>query len=276
MSTFAHHGRDIFYQVDGDLTSGKEIIVLLNGIMMSTASWDGFVKAFSETTTLIRFDMLDQGQSARMDEPYDQSLQVDVLIALLDHLAVSSCHLVGISYGASVALQAAIRFPKRVAKLVLANAVAATSPWLKAIGDGWNQVAKTRDGEAYYNISIPYIYSDTFYNQNIAWMEARKEMLVPLFSDPEFLDRMTRLTVSAETHDTRDQLQDIAMPTLLIAGEKDVLTPRSEQEFLHHQIPDSTLLVFPGCGHASMYEQPKAFTSSILGFVHANHIPTII
>jgi pimeloyl-ACP methyl ester carboxylesterase len=276
MSTFTYKNKEIYYIVDGAIEQDKPVIVLLNGIMMSTVSWDGFKDAFSKQTTLLRFDMLDQGQSSRMDKQYKQDIQVDLLYELLHHLDIKKANIVGISYGASIALQFAIKHPTLVEKLVIANAVAKTSDWLKAIGDGWNQVAETRNGLAYYNITIPYIYSPQFYTTNIAWMEQRKKLLVPLFSNPDFLDQITRLTVSAETHDTRSKLHTIQAPTLIISGEMDFLTPLFEQQYIQQQIQDSRLIVFPRCGHASMYEQPELFISSILGFIVASDIPTII
>lgn len=276
MSVFSYKNKDIYYVVDGDLKSNKPVMVLLNGIMMSTLSWEGFKEAFSKSTTLIRFDMLDQGQSSRMSDTYTQDIQVDVLHHLLQYLEVKKANIVGISYGASVGLQFTIAHPDQVEKLILANAVAKTSTWLKAIGDGWNQVATTRDGEAYYNITIPYIYSPQFYTTNIGWMEQRKEILVPLFSNPEFLDQMTRLTISAETHDTTHDLDKIHVPTLIISGEMDFLTPVFEQEFLHKHITTSQLVVIPQCGHASMYEKPELFIGFVLGFIHASEIPTIV
>lgn len=155
------------------------------------------------------------------------------------------------------------------------NATAHTSSWLKAIGDGWNAVAKHRDGEAYYHITIPYIYSPRFYQENLAWMEARKKLLVPLFSDGTFLDAITRLTISAETHDVRDSLSSIEVPTLVVASEHDFLTPPYEQKHLAENMPNAELITFDGCGHASMYEKPKLFTSTIIGFIQAEDNYTI-
>lgn len=276
MSIMKYHQYDIYYIIDGDINSDKPVILFLNGIMMSTASWEQFKPAFTQSNTLIRFDMLDQGQSSKADTPYDQSIQVDILYQLLQELKLHKVHIMGISYGASIALQFAVKYPHFVDRLIIANAVMKTSSWLKAIGDGWNQVAKTRDGEAYYNISIPYIYSPLFYTQHINWMEQRKELLVPLFSNPAFLDAMTRLTISAETHNTEGQLENITANTLIIGSELDFLTPVFEQEVLHQQIPNSKLVIIPKCGHASMYEQPELFTTLVLGFINNHHIPKIV
>jgi pimeloyl-ACP methyl ester carboxylesterase len=271
-----YHDKEIFYLVDGDLNSNKPIIILLNGIMMSTGSWDQFKSAFSENNTLIRFDMLDQGETSKAVTQYTQEIQVDILHHLIQFLHLDKVNLVGISYGASVALQFTIKHQECVNKLIVANVVMKTSKWLKAIGDGWNQVSKSRDGLAYYNITIPYIYSPTFYSLNIDWMERRKDILVPLFSDDVFLNAMARLTISAETHDTRSGIGKITSDTLIISSELDFLTPVFEQKEIKDHIQNSHMVIIPDCGHASMYEQPEIFTTLILGFINNKHIPKIV
>lgn len=268
MSIFKYQKKDIYYVVDGDLNSNKEIIVILNGIMMSCASWEIFKEPFSKENTLIRFDMFDQGLSSKMECEYTQEIQVDLLKALLDHLNVKQTNIVGISYGASIALQFSVKYPEYIKKMVIANVVAKTSSWLKAIGDGWNMVAETRNGEAYYNITIPYIYSPQFYVKNIEWMENRKELLIPIFSNEVFLDAMIRLTKSAETHDVTASLNTIKANTLLIASQEDYLTPVFEQQKINDELENSSLIIIPECGHASMYEVPELFTSLVLGFIN--------
>ena len=268
MSIFTFKEYDIHYIVDGDLNSQKEVIVLLNGIMMSTASWEIFKKSFSDNNALIRYDMIDQGGSSKVGFQYTQEIQVEILKALLDHLKIQKVNVVGISYGASVALQFAVRFQSYINKLVVANVVAKTSPWLKAIGDGWNQVGKTRNGEAYYNIAIPYIYSPQFYTKRLDWMENRKKILIPVFSNPEFLDAMERLTISAETHDVVSSLNDIIVDTLIISSKEDYLTPVFEQIYLTNHMPNSKIVVLEECGHASMYEKPELFASLVLGHIN--------
>ena len=133
---FQYKSYEIFYEVSGELPSSKEVIIILNGIMMSTASWTIFNETFSENNVFIRYDMIDQGASTKVDFQYTQELQVEVLAALINHLNLSQVNLVGISYGASVALQYSIKHIDKVKKLVIANGVAKTSPWLKDIGDG--------------------------------------------------------------------------------------------------------------------------------------------
>lgn len=265
MAIFNYKDFDIFYQFDGQKNNPK--MVILNGIMMSSRSWEPFMESFKENFYVLRYDMIDQGQSSKHDRPYTQALQVEVLKALLDYLNIEKIHVVGISYGGSIALQFAAAYQTMIDKMIVLNAVAYTSDWLKDIGRGWNEVAKTQNGLAYYHITIPFIYSPNFYTKHIEWMEARKKILVPIFSDKVFLEAMIRLTTSAETHDVKEALSLIKTPTLIVSSDLDYLTPPHEQVYLHKNLQNSKLITFNGCGHASMYEQPELFVSTVKGFL---------
>lgn len=265
MSMLNVQGRQIYYDVQG---SGKPILIL-NGIMMSTKSWEPFVSSFIENNTLIRLDFLDQGQSERLPGvSYTQDIQVEVIEALVAELKLDKLSIVGISYGGEIAIQFAIKHADKVDRLVLFNTTPYTSPWLKEIGHQWNQIGKTRDGSTYYKATIPVIYSPSFYEQKLDWMKKREQILLPIFSNPVFLDQMERLTNSAENFDVRDHLNQIIAPTLIVAADEDYLTPISNQKHLHEMIKGSELVILPGVGHASMYEKPMLFMTLVLGFIN--------
>jgi len=266
------HG-PVHYELDGE--SGP-VLCLLNGIMMSTASWEPFKDAFTQNMRLLRVDFYDQGTSASLDDAYTQAVQVELLEALFTHLNIEDVHLAGISYGASVAMQYAVKYQARLASLMLFNGVMKTNAWLKDVGRGWNEVARTQNGLAYYHITIPYIYSDHYYIQKKDWMAERKKMLVNVFSDPSFLNRQIRLTESAETHDVAEGLKDVFVPTLVVAADQDVLTPPHEQEAIVNLLPSAHLVTLKDCGHASMYEQPDVFTTLIVGHMRTSQSPTSI
>ncbi len=266
------HG-PVHYELDGE--SGP-VLCLLNGIMMSTASWEPFKDAFTQNMRLLRVDFYDQGTSASLDDAYTQAVQVELLEALFTHLNIEDVHLAGISYGASVAMQYAVKYQARLASLMLFNGVMKTNAWLKDVGRGWNEVARTQNGLAYYHITIPYIYSDHYYIQKKDWMAERKKMLVNVFSDPSFLNRQIRLTESAETHDVAEGLKDVFVPTLVVAADQDVLTPPHEQEAIVNLLPNAHLVTLKDCGHASMYEQPDVFTTLIVGHMRTSQSPTSI
>ncbi len=266
MSSFGYLDHQIHYEIEG---TGKPVLIL-NGIMMSTKSWQPFIPTLIEHFQVIRVDFLDQGQSDLLiGKNYTQEIQVDLVKALLDHLEIKFINLCGISYGGEVALAFSIKYQSYVDRLMLFNTAAYTSPWLKDIGRGWMAAGKTRDGQHYYQTTIPVIYSPHFYESKIEWMKKREQVLIPVFSNPVFLDQMERLTLSAESFDVRDSLSLITCPTFIISAEEDYLTPVDNQLYLHQHIKDSLWIKIPFAGHASMYEKPLLFTSLLIGFFGA-------
>ncbi len=106
-----------------------------------------------------------------------------------------------------------------------------------------------------------------------AWMDARKTILLPVFSNPDFLDAMIRLTNSAESFDIRHEISKITMPTLVVGGDQDQLTPLGDQYLLNQLIPQSSFIQLHHVGHASMYEKPELFLTILLGFLLQENTP---
>lgn len=86
-----------------------------------------------------------------------------------------------------------------------------------------------------------------------------------LETDPERI--IHSLNALANRPDSRVLLPTINVPTLVLVGEEDTLTPPSEAKYLVSAIPDSRLLIIPDAGHMSSLENPKAFNTALLGFI---------
>jgi len=227
-----------------------------------------FLPELTKRHQVVLLDFLDQGQSDRLEEDYTQALQVDVVLAVVNHLDLKSFSLFGISYGGEVALQFALTHKKRLDHLLLFNTTAYTNPWLDDIGNGWIRAAELRDKELFYNATIPIIYSPMFYTKNIQWMNDRKAVLYDIFTD-DFLDGMIRLTKSASSHNVKEKLPELdGLKTLVVGSDYDFITPDFEQTFIHEKIASSQLFIIKECGHASMYEKPEAFLTLIKGFLN--------
>lgn len=259
------NGVEIYYSLDGE---GEETVVFLNGIMMNTLSWNEFVPLFTEQNNykLLRVDFRDQGFSSKCPENYDVSIHVDDLKALFDALGLTKVHLLGVSYGAMVAMLFALKCPEYLTTLLLPNAVARVTKYLQAASDIWEYAASTNSGELFFKLSMPFIYSDDFYNRNWEWLKEREKIFDQIFTK-EWFESLIRLSRSSKDFDIMDRIAEIKTPTLLIAGTRDTITPIYEMKKVQERIADSKMVIIEEAGHASFYEKMDEFCAVVLGFI---------
>ncbi|MDI9483945.1 MAG: alpha/beta hydrolase [Bacillota bacterium] len=259
------NGVEINYSLDG---TGEETIVFLNGIMMNTLSWNDFVPVLTEQNSyrLLRLDFRDMGFSSPYTEDYDVSIHVDDLKGLLDELGIRKVHLLGVSYGAMVAMMFALKYPENLSTLILPNAVARVTRFLQAASDIWEYSAATNSGELFFKLSMPFIYSDEFYERNWEWLKEREAFFDQILTK-EYFASLQRLSRSSKNFDILDEIHKIKVPTLLIAGSRDIITPVSEMKKIQERIEGSRMIIIEGAGHASFYEKMDEFVTAVLGFV---------
>ena len=260
--------KKIYYEIYGD--EKKPVLFVLNGIMMSTLSWKDFKDQFTKFFRLVLVDFRDQGQSDYMEEQYDIEIHSDDLNEMVEKLDFSKINILGLSYGGQVAEIFAIQHPEKVQSLVLANTVGRISNYLSELGEAWKEAANTGDGEKFFKLAIPFIYSDYFYNNNLEWLKRRQKTFKNLLTEKWF-EGFKRLASSNPEFNVIDEVHKISAPTLLLASDKDIITPLEEVNELHKRIPDNEYIVIKDAGHASVLEKPKEFLTAVIGFALKNN-----
>lgn len=252
----------IYYEIHG-----KGIpVIILNGIMMSTASWSAHIQRWEKKFQVITYDTRDQGKSARItDKPYTIEIHVEDLKKLIDHLNLEKVNLMGVSYGAQIAQLFALKYPESVDKLILSNATDYIDNYLKSIGEAWKVAAKLYDGERFFDISLPYIYSRQFYNSNYEWLMNRRKMFKETLTK-DWFDGFVRLASSNEHFDIRDKIKNIKAKTLFISGEEDIITPKDHIIEMSEKVENSLLVNIENTGHALFFEKFEEFCLLIEGF----------
>lgn len=262
--TFYIKDLEIYYETHGE----GEPLILLNGIMMSTASWHVFNNAFVGFKR-ITLDFYDQGKSSD-HENYTIEDQAEILFHLIKELHLEQFHLVGISYGGEVALAFATQFPSMIKTLHLFNTAIYTDTHLYQLGTTWLKLTLQQKGDQFYEATIPNIYGQTFKKNNVAWLKERESHLREVFSNHAFLNRMHRLTQSSQHTDLRRDAHRIMMPTQIISGLEDQLIPIQYQEEILNYIPHAVHKKLPHIGHATMYEDQGLFEHLITSFIKQN------
>ena len=237
-------------------------VLLVHAIGCDHRMWDGLGEALSPRFRVIRMDVRGHGKSAVTDGPYSLDQLADDARDLLDSLAIEKAHWVGLSMGGMIGQAFALRHPKRLDKLVLANTTSSYGTqgpemWaarVKAVSEGG--MAAIRE------LAMQRYFTDEFRASDADIVDRIGEGFVA--TDP--VGYIACCNAIRDLDFTGD-LHRIKAPTLVIAGEKDVGTPVAMSKAIADAIPGAKLAVIPGAAHLSALENPEAFNRLVLDFL---------
>ena len=142
MPTTLANGIQLYFELYGP--EDADVLVLSNGILMSTGSWALQTPVLSQHHRLLLYDCRGMWQSEHPPGPYSMTQHADDMAALLDALGIEKAHIGGISYGAEISMTFALKYPERTSSLVLSSAVSHIDPLLQGIMDGWIAAVRAR------------------------------------------------------------------------------------------------------------------------------------
>ena len=260
MPTLRVNDVEIYYELHGP--EDADVVVLSNGVLMSTASWAAQTQALATHYRVLLYDCRGMWQSEHPQGPYSMDMHTDDLAALLDALDIESAHIAGISYGGEISLLFGIKYPQKTRSLIIASSVSQVYPQLEGFMQGWIAATRARDPEMLFNVTYPLNFSE-------AWIAANPEVLKAArkrYQELDFNAFLELLISFSELNITAD-LHKISAPTLVISGEDDLLKPRKYSDIIAREIPGAELVSIPAAGHAVCWEQPVLFNELILGFL---------
>lgn len=258
------------HQVNGE----GEPLLLLNGGMMSLTAWDAYVPPLAAKHRVIRCDLRGMLRSPGA-RPEGFPGHAEDLLALLDHLGVSSAHVAGTSYGAFAGLHLAALAPDRVASLVamtVADRVSAEM-WAEAerMAVACREALAGGSREKVYDLVSAFAFSEE-------WAEAHAEVIAARRAAVSFLpdswfSGLASLLSALEGLDARPVLPRVTCPVLVLLAEGDRAMPRPFGESLVAALPRGELAVVPGCGHGLVVEKPRETLAHLLAFLARHPLP---
>jgi len=261
MPTASVNGIDINYKLEGD---GPETIVLVNGLADDLETWVLQMDALlGAGYRVLRFDNRGIGASDKPPGPYTTSGFASDTKALVDELGITGFHLLGVSMGGMIAQEYALANPGDLRSLTLACTYAAPGPFCSRMFSMWADMAP--------KLGVPFVMRDvTLWAFTVPFFEEQEETLREFEAEMAQLSQPVEVYLaqlsSIQTHDTSTRLRDIRVPTLVLAGEEDILIPVRLSRRLHEGIPGSVWQTTPG-GHACLWETPQPFNRAVLDFI---------
>jgi pimeloyl-ACP methyl ester carboxylesterase len=234
MPYVAVNGLNMYYEVQGE---GSPLLLLHGGGGSIPEKWIPF---FAPPFRVIAPEQMGHGRTADLvDRPFHYHDMAEDTVELMRQLAIESAVVVGYSDGGIIGLDMAIHHPERVTKLAVTGA--------NARFDGY-----TADNQEFARSFDPL-------------SEPVSEKYAQLSPDgaehwPVVLGRLKPMW-AAEPSFTNEELQSIEAPTLLVFGDRDIVTPEHAVE-MFRTIPGAQLCVVPNAGHGTM---PK---ETVLKFLH--------
>jgi pimeloyl-ACP methyl ester carboxylesterase len=261
MPTAKLNGIDIHYRVEGD---GPETIVLINGLADDLETWAFQMEDFLNAGyRVLRFDNRGVGTTSAPEGPYTSRMLAEDAKALVNELGLRDFHLMGVSMGGMISQEYAINYGGDLRTVTLACTYAAPGPFCSRMFSMWQDMAPVN--------GVPFIMRDvTLWAFTVPFFEERED------EAKEFEEAMAAMDMPIEaylaqlnviqTHDTTGRLDGISTPTLVLAGEEDILIPVRLSKRLREQIPGADWATTGG-GHACMWEHPAEFNRVYLDWI---------
>lgn len=238
-------------------------MVFVHGFPHHRGLWSHQLAGVARVAHCVAVDLRGFGESS-VSPPYTMDQYADDVAGLIDRLGLQRPVVCGLSMGGYVALAMWRRHASRIRALVLADTRAsADSDEAREKRLAMAQMARDRGAAAVADAMIT----------GMVGKRTRE-------SAPHVVDAVYRMLASAnvagivgaleamrERPDSTGTLATIDVPTLIVVGEDDVLTPVADSHALHGAIRGSRLEVLAGAGHVSNMERPAAFNHVLSGFL---------
>lgn len=214
---------------------------------------------------MLRFDNRGIGKTTRPEGPYTSRQLAADAKALVDHLGLTNFHLMGVSMGGMISEEYAIAYPGDLKSLTLACTYGKADAFCQAMFAMWADLARKIDVPFVMRDVALWAFTGPFFNERPGEAAEFAAAMAALDMDvPTYLAQLSVI----QTHDATDRLGRIAAPTLVLAGEEDILIPVRLSKALQEAVPGARWKTVPG-GHACMWETPDPFNAAFIDFVRS-------
>jgi 3-oxoadipate enol-lactonase len=252
----------LFYVEEGNPTAMP--VLFVHGFPFSHEMWRSQLDITAQLYRSLAYDIRGHGKSFVGDGQFTIDGHVDDLIALLDRLKIQSVVIVGLSMGGYITLRALERAPERFRAAVLCDTRSEADSDEGKVKRFAGMVAVKKHGSAVFaEAFVKNIFAPDTFVTNPSAVELIREIIA---RTPPLSIAGTLLALAARTN-TTTSLKSIAIPTLILVGEKDVTTPPADSRAMHERIAGSELHIVPHAAHMSNLENPAFFNDRLQTFL---------
>jgi pimeloyl-ACP methyl ester carboxylesterase len=253
---------DLYYEAHGEGTP----LLLINGLGSSVEMWSPFWKRLAEHYGVILFDNRGVGRSSTTGAPLSVRLMADDAAGLLEAIGVPQAHVFGASMGGMIAQELVLGYPAKVRALVLNVTTCGGRHMVPPKPEVMAQMAQMGNPPPGTSI-VEILWSIVDTPEYLAAHRdelAREAAAIRYPTSPEMFRRQAEAVMKFNVY---DRLPEIRVPTLVMAGTRDVLMPPGNAEILASRIPGASLRVMEGAPHALTREREGEAVRAIVEFL---------
>ncbi|MEM7693331.1 MAG: alpha/beta fold hydrolase [Pseudomonadota bacterium] len=245
-----------------DVAGKGSVALFLHGIGGNRTNWAGELAALSDVAQCAAMDLRGYGDSGDYAGPFTLADCADDVVRVLDHLGARRAHLCGLSLGGRVALHVAARHPGRVRSLALCDTHLGFGEYSDEERRKFVDARATplKAGKTPADIA-PRLAKSLAGDPDDAAACARLEASLAAVRAQSFIK-----AVEGSVDDPHPLTQHARVPTLVVVGQNDRITPPAMAFKLAARIPGADLAVLEGAGHLSNLEAPVAFQAALRSF----------
>lgn len=239
-------------------------VLLVQGLGTDSRGWLLQRRALAKRHRVVTLDNRGVGRSDKPLDGYDLERMALDCVEVLDAVGVDRAHVMGASMGGVIAQIMAVRHPGRVQSLVLACTACRHHPWRVELLQEWAAMARERGMRAWANEHLRWIVGP----RSLRRFGAAFGLAAPVFmSAPAHAFAGQIDAILAVDDQVRVELAAVRVPTLVVVGSQDTLTPQADAEELAELIPGAKLAVIRGGAHGFMVEDAAAFNRIVTAFL---------
>lgn len=252
---------------DSGTDPGHGVVLLIHGSGPGVSAWANWrltIPALAPHFRVIAPDVVGFGFTERLVDSYDLDTWTSHVIGVLDALGIDRAHVVGNSFGGSLALSLAIRHPERVRRLGLMGAVGLDFPITPGLDAVWGYEPSVEAMAALLRIftatPAPGLEDLARLRYEASIRPGVQEAYAQMFPAPR------QRWVEALAHPEEDVAR-ITAPTMIFHGREDRVIPLATSLRLFELIPQSQLHLFGECGHWTQIEHANEFNRLLRDFL---------
>lgn len=251
-------------EIEYDVSGKGPAVLLFHAFPLGLFMWDAQVDALAPTHQVIRFDARGFGASPPGTSLLTMERIADDGAALLDHLGVGQAVVGGCSMGGYAAFAFVRRHHDRLRGLLLQDTRAgADNEEARKARATLAEKVRREGAVAAADAFLPRLLGETTQKEHPE-VGTRLRARILANSPRGIADALAGLAARADSSPT---LREIRVPTLVVCGAEDVLTPVAESEAMHEGVAGSRLEVIPGAGHLANLENASAYNAALLSFL---------